>query len=564
MLSELDRALLLKLIAFRGTGRSIKEFFSYVLETDPDLKIVGKLVHEIKVQDAATLKWIKQSCLVKRVNHVEFVEKINQLLTNYTTIPAQIRKQYQVLQLTPWANKDEIKRQYRKLAHQYHPDTSGGEGDGKRELFVELAQAYHSILEEEGYKFVSTPQIYPSCTAVEQDKPVKNPVVQRARRKNMIWYITTCSILLVLAVVSERIYQDTVMIRQLATAHSVDQQKDGDKSPKVPSDSPSSKNTITNEKPNAEENALLKSNVSHRTEIISDSNQDLSKEIKGDATKNIQQVTDPIDLFDREEVQLIAETVKISGHDRIFTVSSQDEADCRHKESNHPVQHNSIDRKAHKSMPDYAKRTQYQRDESRKNVTQTTRIKPPNYFAVKEAKLAVGMSQHSDTKDNIDFPAPKKNPEVKTEKTVEKSHAVQPISDSSRELPVKNQAIDEQMVRSFVNKYISVYNRRSLSSFKLFFTPDARENGKLVTERWSSYIQLFSQTEILALDFTVSRIKMQSAGAHVNGTITLHRSYPDGRKQTDNGLMSLYIVSIDRSLLVKNLEYSFFTNDRSL
>ncbi|MDP2934315.1 MAG: DnaJ domain-containing protein, partial [bacterium] len=52
---------------------------------------------------------------------------------------------YKTLGVNKGANKDEIKQAYRRLAHQYHPDKTGG--DDKR--FKEINEAYSILSNDE-------------------------------------------------------------------------------------------------------------------------------------------------------------------------------------------------------------------------------------------------------------------------------------------------------------------------------------------------------------------------------------------------------------------------------
>ena len=52
---------------------------------------------------------------------------------------------YEILGVSKTASKDEIKRAYRKLAHEHHPDKSGG-GDEKR--FREANEAYEVLSDD--------------------------------------------------------------------------------------------------------------------------------------------------------------------------------------------------------------------------------------------------------------------------------------------------------------------------------------------------------------------------------------------------------------------------------
>jgi molecular chaperone DnaJ len=54
---------------------------------------------------------------------------------------------YEVLELQKSASKDEIKKAYRKLAMQYHPDRNGGDKEAEKK-FKEINAAY-SILSDD-------------------------------------------------------------------------------------------------------------------------------------------------------------------------------------------------------------------------------------------------------------------------------------------------------------------------------------------------------------------------------------------------------------------------------
>lgn len=52
-----------------------------------------------------------------------------------------MKNYYEILGVTPPASGEEIKRAYYKLAHQFHPDKIGGDG----EKFKEIAEAYRFL-----------------------------------------------------------------------------------------------------------------------------------------------------------------------------------------------------------------------------------------------------------------------------------------------------------------------------------------------------------------------------------------------------------------------------------
>jgi len=70
------------------------------------------------------------------------------------------RNYYQILGLKPGASEEEIKKNYKKLALQYHPDKNRGNPTAE-EKFKEI---------QEAYEVLSDP-----ITRAEYDKEIKNP-----------------------------------------------------------------------------------------------------------------------------------------------------------------------------------------------------------------------------------------------------------------------------------------------------------------------------------------------------------------------------------------------------
>ena len=64
---------------------------------------------------------------------------------------AQTKDYYNVLGVSATATQDEIKKQYRKLAKKYHPDTNSNDPKAA-ELFKEISEAYQTVGDAEKRK----------------------------------------------------------------------------------------------------------------------------------------------------------------------------------------------------------------------------------------------------------------------------------------------------------------------------------------------------------------------------------------------------------------------------
>ncbi len=83
---------------------------------------------------------------------------LESIIKRYSSISASPSKAYSVLNLTPDASVDEIKKAYRKLSIEFHPDTVASKGLPEEftrfatEKFRAIQEAYETIKKERGIK----------------------------------------------------------------------------------------------------------------------------------------------------------------------------------------------------------------------------------------------------------------------------------------------------------------------------------------------------------------------------------------------------------------------------
>lgn len=85
---------------------------------------------------------------------------------------------YSVLELAPGASETEIKKAYRRLARQYHPDVSTL--PDAEERFVQITEAYDQLLNRPAYQSVATETTSP---VVDRERQRRDRARQHARKR---------------------------------------------------------------------------------------------------------------------------------------------------------------------------------------------------------------------------------------------------------------------------------------------------------------------------------------------------------------------------------------------
>jgi hypothetical protein len=94
---------------------------------------------------------------------------------------------YQILQISPEADATEIKRSFRRLATQYHPDKNAD--PAANQIFQEINEAYHVLADSQQRQLYDLQRLYPSATATytpytpKPQQPRRPPPAYRAQRR---------------------------------------------------------------------------------------------------------------------------------------------------------------------------------------------------------------------------------------------------------------------------------------------------------------------------------------------------------------------------------------------
>ena len=103
---------------------------------------------------------------------------------------------YKVLGVPKTATAEEIKKAYRKLAKQYHPDANGGDKAAEQQ-FIKINQAYDTLGDEKKRKEYDEMRENPFAGAAFMPQSFLPPVVWRAFsfRTRALWKNSNRSVL---------------------------------------------------------------------------------------------------------------------------------------------------------------------------------------------------------------------------------------------------------------------------------------------------------------------------------------------------------------------------------
>lgn len=118
---------------------STEDLLLYVATTDGILEISKRL----SSGDNVTVSLFEEVCNDKRVSSVSLKAQLSEIVRSLTPDDKDIYRAYETLGIDSTASNREVKKAYRKLSKQFHPDYSKAEDAAER--FLEIQKAYERI-----------------------------------------------------------------------------------------------------------------------------------------------------------------------------------------------------------------------------------------------------------------------------------------------------------------------------------------------------------------------------------------------------------------------------------
>ncbi len=216
MIISQDKELIARYIKKYAEQSSTEAMLSFVADNNGMLAVSRLIVRKNTADDREVMGWIDEQCYKSKIDVRNFLGMVNQIFSLLQ--PAQKNgKYYAVLDLEFGASKEEIKEAFRKLSHRYHPDTaSADEADATRK-FLEINNAYKTLLggRTEDSELSGQPQATSDLWQAGKNNSQRAVV----KKKNIILFGALTLMLIVISIFAARGYQKKAMISGLRQHH---------------------------------------------------------------------------------------------------------------------------------------------------------------------------------------------------------------------------------------------------------------------------------------------------------------------------------------------------------
>jgi hypothetical protein len=120
----------------------------------------------------------------------------------------------------------------------------------------------------------------------------------------------------------------------------------------------------------------------------------------------------------------------------------------------------------------------------------------------------------------------------------------------------------EAHISSFLDRYCRTFSLMDLDGFLNLFTPDARENGKLIGSLRSQYERNFARTEQLSYRIRLERWSYSRDTIRVTGRFDLVALFHDRSGVHSDGRVILSLVPHREGFRVASLDYTFLHSEK--
>jgi len=538
MIAAIDAENISRLLKQLSRDYSTENTIAFVADNGGMLASCKKILTLCRDGSEEIREWVQKECGKQGVQYGWFLQEAGQILQLFQSDDEQ-DDSYGILGLPSSASLADVKRAYRKLTVQYHPDTAGNAGRDTTEQFIRINKAYHTITTSQRQESVN--EI--SAVTAHSWRYGKTESVpgSRVSKKSIVWIAVLMLVSVLSCTLIAQIYSQKVMVATLqkSGAAFVPPAKKSQNVPSAVAMTFAEKMKITETREKAKQAAR-------------------QKESEADHAKRAESVESPELKAVKASIPAEQEqAVAIPPQEVVPAIPSLPEVDSQKTKPAEKVKKttelHSVETKAEKAKG----KTMLEAGDTKKNTVQTTKNTiAPDIKKKDSAELRQPAVEHIALQDKQISDAPIKDAvkqEVAVQPVVEPPQVQETPKEDSRSGPDVQQRID-----SFLLEYCRAYGEKNLKEFTGFFESDATENGKPITELIGTYANLFESTKTIGLQISTLKWEESPKGQiTLNGRFKIDLVYQSAEVVHGRGKIDFLFAADHGKLLVKKMNYSF-------
>ena len=538
MIAAIDAENISRLLKQLSRDTSTENTIVFVADNGGMLASCKRILTLCRDGNGEIREWVQKECGKYGIQYGWFLQEAGQILQLFQSDDEQ-DDSYGILGLPSSASLADVKRAYRKLTVQYHPDTAGNAGRDTTEQFIRINKTYHTITTSQRQESVDATSAGTSHSW-RYGKTERVPG-SRVSKKSIVWI----SVLILGAVLScgliAQIYSQKVMLSTLqhSGAAFVPPAKKSQNAPQAVAMTFAEKMKIAETKEKAEQAAR-------------------QKESEADRAKRADSVEPPERKVVKTAIPAGQETTAVlPPQEAVPAIPSLSEVDSQKTKPAEKVKKanelHSVATSAEKAMG----KTMHEAGDTQKNTVQTT-----------ENTIAADLKKE----DPAELRQPavehiarqyKQKSTVPTKDAAKQEIAVQPVvtppqvQETAKE-DFRSEPDVQQRIDSFLSEYCRAYGEKNLTEFTRFFEPDATENGKPISELIDTYTNLFDSTQTIGLQISTLKWDESPKGQiTLNGRFKIDLVYQNAEVVHGRGKIDFLLAADHGKLLVKKMRYSF-------
>lgn len=539
MIAVKDKTNISRLLKQLSRNSSTENTIAFVADNGGMLQSCQRILVLCREGREEALEWLQKECIEYGVPYPYFLQEVGQIVELFQSDDEK-DDSYEILGLSPSASLAEVKRAYRKLTVQYHPDTSGNADKNTTEKFIEINKAYHTI---SNTKNQEPDDAVPINTdhSWHYGKTERN--AGRINKKVILWMLALILGAVLICALVAQIYSQKVMIATLQKSGSafVPPAKKSLAGAPTVAMTFAEKMKIADTKEKDQQAARQKESAPALVAAEISSNQPEQKLAKAAISEEQEK---KVALPPQEPVQAPAEETEVKS-----PVSQLAEAVKKTPAPQPPETKKEIS--TTKTISEAGEEKKKQTIATTKNIKSPVLKKDDS--SAQHVAVAIESKHIAKHEEKVEPTYDTVKQEIKAQIVIE-----QPPVQELPQVDLSTEDDMQQRINTFLSGYCRTYGEKNFVAFSRFFEPNATENGEAFTGIIDTYTDLFKATQNIGLQIFLLKWEESPKGQILlNGRFKIDLVYQNAESVHGQGKIDFLLTNDHGQLLVQKMDYIF-------